>query len=371
MTATHTDACGRLCAELLMAMAVVAGTVACGSDDAPVFTGAASSGPGSGGAGAGASVGIGANGSGASGGEAAGGGSASGGAGLGGSGQGGAGGGASSGCAGVGFAPGDHDQTIVFDGETRSYLLHVPTGYDHAKQTPLVVNFHGYTMDPPGQAAFSGMTPVADDKAFVLAYPAGIGNSWNGGLCCGQAASGMLDDTGFARAVVADIETKLCIDEKRVYSTGMSNGGYLTHRNGCESADLFAAIAPVAGVLGIDPEDCLPSRPIPVMHFHGTNDLLVPYGGGGLLGTPSVPDTDAGWAERNGCTGDAVSTYMMGDAHCETHETCDDGVKVTLCTIEGEGHCWPGQSVCTFGTSTTDISANEAMWEFFSQFSLP
>jgi polyhydroxybutyrate depolymerase len=61
----------------------------------------------------------------------------------------------------------------------------------------------------------------------------------------------------------------------------------------------------------------------------------------------------------------------MGDAHCETHETCDDGVKVTLCTIEGEGHCWPGQTVCPFGTSSTDISANEAMWEFFSQFSLP
>ncbi|MEJ7731869.1 MAG: PHB depolymerase family esterase [Polyangiaceae bacterium] len=278
MTATHEDACGRPWAELLMAMALVAGTVACGGGDDLGFTGAASSASGSGGAGAGASVGSGASGAsggGASGGGAAAGGSASGGAGQGGSGQGGAGGGASSGCTGVGFAPGDHDQTIVFGGETRSYLLHVPASYDHAEQTPLVMNFHGYTSDPGGQAAFSGMSELADDKTFVVAYPAGIGNSWNGGLCCGQAASSMLDDTGFARAVVADIESKLCIDEKRVYSTGMSNGGYLTHRNGCESADIFAAIAPVAGVLGIEPEDCLPSRPIPVIHFHGTDDVVV------------------------------------------------------------------------------------------------
>jgi polyhydroxybutyrate depolymerase len=368
MTATSTDARGRLCAGLLIATALVAGLAACGSDDDPDATGtpAGASGANSG-AGAGSSAGNGGSGSGASGGEASGGE-----AGVGGeTGQGGSGGGGSSGCAGVAFAPGDHDQTIVFDGETRSYLLHVPTAYDHARQVPLVMNFHGYTSDPAGQAVFSGMNDVADAKTFVVAYPAGIGNSWNGGLCCGQAASNMLDDTGFARAVVADIGSKLCIDDKRVYSTGMSNGGYLTHRNGCESADVFAAIAPVAGVLGIEPEDCQPSRPIPVMHFHGTEDLLVPYGGGGLLGTPSVPDTHAGWAARNGCTGAAVGSYMMGDAHCETHETCDDGVKVTLCTIEGEGHCWPGQTVCPFGTSSTDISANEAMWEFFSQFSLP
>ncbi|MEJ7735511.1 MAG: hydrolase, partial [Polyangiaceae bacterium] len=141
--------------------------------------------------------------------------------------------------------------------------------------------------------------------------------------------------------------------------------------NGCESADIFAAIAPVAGVLGIADEDCQPVRPIPVMHFHGTNDLLVPYEGGGLLQTPSVPDTDAGWATRNGCSGDAVSTFQNGDAHCETHQTCADGVEVTLCTIEGEGHCWPGQASCPYGASNTDIDANAEMWKFFDKFSLP
>jgi polyhydroxybutyrate depolymerase len=215
------------------------------------------------------------------------------------------------------------------------------------------------------------MSATADAHGFAVAYPAGLSTSWNAGICCGAAAVGLIDDVGFARAVVADASGKLCIDEKRVYSTGMSNGGYLSHRNGCESADLFAAIAPVAGVIGIPQQACAPSRPVPVIHFYGTADSLVPYAGGGALGSPSVADTDAGWAARNGCTGAPVTTYQQGLVHCETHEACDAGTQVTLCTVEGGGHCWPGQAACPFGWSTTDISANDAMWEFFQGFSLP
>lgn len=350
----------------LVAAALSWGAVACANGTDPAATGEAPyAGSTDGSAGAGASAG---HGSGSEGGalEAGGGAPGSGGSGGGGAS---AGHGPSSGCATAGMAPGDHETTITFGGIARAYLLHVPAGYDHGQPAPLVLNFHGFGSYPADQAAFSNMSALADDEGFVVAYPAGIGNSWNAGVCCGAAATWLLDDVGFARAVVADIEGKLCIDDRRVYATGMSNGGYLSHRLGCEAADVFAAIAPVAGVLGIPAAACQPSRAVPVLHFHGTADSVIPYLGG-LLG-PSAAAAIGGWAARNGCIGSPVGTFANGAAHCESYESCDDGAEVTLCTLEGEGHCWPGQVSCPFGASSTDIDANAEMWTFFSQFSLP
>jgi polyhydroxybutyrate depolymerase len=248
----------------------------------------------------------------------------------------------------------------------------VPKGYKAGAPTPLVLNFHGYTMNASGEAIFSGMSPKSDNEGFVLAYPEGIATSWNGGACCGQAKSSNVDDVGFARAVVADIQARLCVDPKRVYACGMSNGGFLAHRLGCEAADLFAAIAPVAAVLGIPPASCKPSRPVPVIHFHGTNDMIVPYNGNALIDYPSAPETFKGWAARDGCTdAQPAQTLQKGAAACATYQSCSAGAKVTLCTIQGEGHCWPGQSVCPYGTSNTDISANDVMWDFLRGFALP
>jgi polyhydroxybutyrate depolymerase len=256
---------------------------------------------------------------------------------------------------------------ISFDGNSRSYELHVPASYDGSTPTPLTLNFHGVTSDGPAQRSFSDMDPVADARGFVVAYPNGIEKSWNAGLCCGTAASEEIDDVGFARAVIDDLAERGCIDLNRVYATGMSNGAHLSHRLACEATDVIAAIAPVAGVPLIT--DCNPSRPIPVIHFHGTEDPLVPYDGS-RPGYPSVPDTHDAWAARNGCTSEPSVTFENNTVTCETFDKCDGNVRVTLCTAEGAGHCWPGQSVCPFGASTLDISASEAMTDFFEDFSL-
>jgi polyhydroxybutyrate depolymerase len=257
------------------------------------------------------------------------------------------------------------------DGGTRSYLLHVPPSYDGKTALPLIVNFHGLTSNPAQQAAFSGMSPKADGAGYVVAYPEGLQNSWNAGSCCAPASNTKIDDIGFVRAVVADISCKLNIDAKRVYATGMSNGGFLTQRLACEAADLFAAFAPVAGVLLIPPDTCKPLRPIPMIEFHGTADPLVAYDGGGAAGGPSVPDTFAGWAARDGCTDTPMQTFSNGTAHCATYAACKGGVKLTLCTLDGEGHCWPGTAYCPYGNYTTDINADDAMWKFFEGFTLP
>ncbi len=261
---------------------------------------------------------------------------------------------------------------IQHDGMQRSYILHVPKGYDGSKPVPLVLNFHGHGSNAVQQEYFSLMDGTSDADGFIVAYPEGINGSWNAGVCC-QFTGPTTDDVGFARAVVTDIESRTCIDDKRVYSTGMSNGGYLSHLLACKAADVFTAIAPVAGVLGIPPSQCNPSRPVPVIEFHGIADPIVPYNGGDTLGSPSVPDTFKGWAARDGCTGSPVQTFQNGKATCMTYEQCSAGVKVTLCSIQDEGHCWPGTAFCppTLGTPNTDISANNEMWKFFTQYALP
>lgn len=259
---------------------------------------------------------------------------------------------------------GDHPITLSHDGTDRTYDVHVPPGYDPSAATAVIVNMHGYTSNAFQQAMFSGMNPVADAEGFIVVYPNGIENSWNAGACCGDAASTGVDDVGFLTAVVEDVSTKLCIDAARVYATGMSNGGYMSHRLGCEASDVFAAVAPVAGAMGIP--DCGPSRSVPIVAYHGTEDGLVPYGSG----SAAIDE----WASLNGCTGDPVRTDH-GPSYCDKWENCSDGVEVELCTLEGMGHCWPGgpEALCIpdIGPPSSDVDANQHMWAFMSRFTLP
>lgn len=275
--------------------------------------------------------------------------------------------GGSAACGLVGLPPGDDIIELMFDGRTRRYYVHVPPSYDGSVAVPLVLDFHGFTSDPPQQIALSEMNPKSDAEGFVAVYPEGWGGakSWNGGLCCGDAASMDLDDVGLVRAIIDDVASRVCIDRRRVYSTGMSNGGFLSHRLACEASDVIAAIAPVAGVIGVPMESCTPGRAVPVIHFHGTSDLLVPYNGGSF-GFPGVEETMMGWATRNGCDPTSMETYSMGDTTCQTWSGCDEGVLVTLCTSRGEGHWWPGGP-----GSGADIDATDTMWEFMSAYSLP
>lgn len=274
-------------------------------------------------------------------------------------------------CTGKAMPAHDSTWTLDYAGASRRVDVHLPAGYDPTVGAPLVLNFHGYTSDGAQEALLSQMNAKADAEGFVALYPYGTGSplSWNAGACCGQAVQNAVDDIGFVRAVVDHADDALCIDDTRVFATGMSNGGFLSHRIGCELSDRFAAVAPVAGVNGMSA--CSPSRPMPVMHFHGTSDMLVPYAGSAQLGFISVPDSFAAWGARDGCTGDPVETYRNGDSHCATYQSCSGGAEVTLCTVDGGGHTWPGGTpVPSLGATTTDLSATDAMWAFFQRHPL-
>lgn len=269
-------------------------------------------------------------------------------------------------CTGKLAAVTDDTWMIESGGVARKVDVHVPASYDPTLGMPLVMNFHGFTSDGAQEALLSGMNAKADAAGFIVVYPYGTGAplSWNAGACCGQAVQNNVDDIQFVKDVIATAEDRLCIDDARIYSTGMSNGGFLSHRIGCELADQVAAIAPVAGVNGMT--SCNPSRPMPVMHFHGTADPLVPYTGSTTLGFIAVPDSFAAWGARDGCAGDPVETFRNGDSHCSTYEQCAGGADVTLCTVDNGGHTWPGGlPVPSLGYTTTYLSATDAMWTFF------
>jgi polyhydroxybutyrate depolymerase len=275
-------------------------------------------------------------------------------------------------CTGKAAQPLDATWTISSGGVDRTFDVHVPASYDPTHRTPVVLDFHGYSSNAAQENLLSGMDAKSDDAGFIAVHPQGTGvtPSWNAGVCCGEAAANGVDDVAFVGDLLDELESRLCVDPTRVYATGMSNGAFLSHRLGCELADRIAAIAPVAGVVGV--ATCAPSRPIAVMHFHGTADTLVPYDGNPSMGFASVADSFSGWADRDGCTGTPTETFAKGDSSCQTYAQCAGGVEVTLCTVTGGGHTWPGGvPVPSLGYTTTDLSATDAMWTFFQAHPRP
>lgn len=276
---------------------------------------------------------------------------------------------------------GDTTISLSSGGLTRTAVVHVPPSYDASKATMLVLNFHGFSSDETQERILSQMDTAADAHGFIVAYPTGVATSWNAGACCGTAWTNSVDDVAFVKALLAQLRSTWCIDPKRVHATGMSNGGFLAHRLACEMADTFASVAPVAGVLGVDPGACMPSRPIAVLDFHGTADSVVPYGGGlpvvavdlgAVIAFRSVPDTIRAWQQKNGCVGAPTTVFQKDDATCTRFGACEGGVEVVHCALDGGGHTWPGGApVFWFGKTSTAISATETMISFFKAHPMP
>jgi len=276
---------------------------------------------------------------------------------------------------------GDHWCSLEVDGWKRMYMVHVPRGYDAAKATPVVLAFHGSLMNGAMMAMFSGLSAKADAAGFIVAYPNGTGfgqgalffNAW-----AAPKAGGPPDDVRFTAKMLDDLEGRLNVDRKRVFATGISNGGMMCYRLAAELSERIAAIAPVSGTVAI--EKSAPRRAVSVMHFHGTADRIVPFQGMAanapkIMPFKSVPESLAIWVKIDGCPAEARVKELADKVDDGTkvvekvYGPGKDGAEVVLVEIEGGGHTWPGREppVKFIGKSTRDVSANDLMWGFFER----
>lgn len=280
--------------------------------------------------------------------------------------------------------------------ESRAVCAYVPcrpVEYEY----PLIVLLHGYGSNGTRQEMYERFTPMADEMGFILALPHGTYEIPSGSrfwsatdACCNFGPSGSpdlggteppagyridnrarVDDSGYIRQLIKVIQGIYTIDPRRIYVTGHSNGGYMSHRMACDHSDLLAGVASLAGstfegilsgkydlpvvsdasgdyIDQMEDYTCSPSHPIHVLEVHGTGDTVVPYAGGRPNGnkTLSAPTTFAVWAELNGCE-DAVQASVLAldmvtppspDTDIEVASGCDTGGGSELWTIRGAAH---------------------------------
>jgi polyhydroxybutyrate depolymerase len=261
---------------------------------------------------------------------------------------------------------------LVSAGETRRYLLYVPESYDPAVPTPLVITIHGFAQWPANQAAVSRWNRLADEYGFIVVYPAGTRfplrwRTWDGS----EAAK----DVAFISDLIDKLSSQYNIDPARIYANGISNGGGMTFLLSCKLSERIAAFGSVAGAYNYPWDACNPSRPVPVIIFHGTADPIVPYQGGpsGPSGFtfPSIPEWVATLAQRNGCDEASQALPASGDVSGIRYTNC--AADVVFYTIAGGGHSWPGGGYLPkiiVGNTTQDIDASRTMWDFFQQHPL-
>jgi polyhydroxybutyrate depolymerase len=284
---------------------------------------------------------------------------------------------------------GDHLRTLTVGGIERTYRVHVPPSYDAAKPTPVVLVFHGAGMSARAIERYTRMDRTADRHGFLAVYPNGTGfpRAFNAGGVWGMTFSTPPDDVAFVEALLAELERTAHVDRRRVYACGLSNGGMFCYRLAGALSDRIAAVASVAGSLAVS--ELSPARPVPVLHFHGTEDTIVPVDGPDRRRTPrfltfrSLDETISTWRRIDHCAAEPARTEVIDTADDGTKvirrafepvpgET-QDGAEVVLYLIEGGGHTWPGRPGIEFwvGRATLDISANECIWKFFEEHPLP
>ena len=292
---------------------------------------------------------------------------------------------------------GDNSESITSGGESRTFIVRLPTGYTGKSPAPAVIDFHPLGGTGSQQEGSSGWKAKCDSVGCISVYPdssktAGD-SSWNAGYCCDNAEKDQIDDVQFARDIIKYLEANTCVDPKRIYASGGSNGGGMTYRMACEAADVIAAVAPVdfRCVTGKDPLanagqvaatnntacPCTLPRPLSVIAFdEGADSTIVPYAGGQTpnlatdcppggscvgIGFTSAVVNNATWAAFDKCTGSA--TTDPNNSLCKTYSGCDSNTQVTLCTTTSGGH------LAVYSNSSAKFT--DTAWAGLSTQSLP
>jgi polyhydroxybutyrate depolymerase len=301
----------------------------------------------------------------------------------------------------------DYTFSFRFDGMTRDYRLHVPPAAATGRPLPLVLNLAGATQNDWLEEITSDMDPNADQNGYLVAYPDGTRIAkvltpdpvakqaqygFNAGMCCGLPVTRHINDVGFLLKVISDVAARTRVDLRRVYVTGISNGGMMAYAMAAEASGHVAAIASVSGQVELP--TIHPSRPVPTLEFHSIDDPIAKWAG--------VPNADPRlrlsvmegidqWVKADGCSptphgakpivGAAGSISAGQTATLVTYTGCRAGTEVELWRFTGSGHVWPGSTLNTgpksqwilagVGRGIVLVDADEVMWQFFSRYTVP
>lgn len=266
------------------------------------------------------------------------------------------------------YAAGDSDQVLTSAGVARTYLLHIPTGYDGATRAPVVLAFHGYALSAKQMMEYTRLGALADERGFVAVALDGAGSPrhWNWRKTAGEP-----NDAQFVADVLDKLDADLCIDADRTFAAGFSDGAAMSRMLACDLPGRIAAFGAVAS----------PNVPctgdVPMIAFHGSDDPLVPFeggavrpefGGGGTF--PPVRRSVSEWARALACDGLPTISRPAPSTELSTFLRCRRGdAEVLLYTLLGGGHTWPGSSPLpadAFGATNTNIDATAVMWDFFA-----
>lgn len=271
-------------------------------------------------------------------------------------------------------------QTILHDGAKRSYLVraaHIPA--KPKQPVPLVIVLHGGGGNAAITERMTGFTKKAIKEQFIVVYPNGSSHfedkllTWNAWHCCGYAMEKDVDDVGFISAMLKQLIKDYPIDTKRIYVTGLSNGGMMSHRLGIELSDKIAAIAPV--ISGLFGDEKQPAHPVAALMINGMLDESVPYLGGPpggrfakrWRGTPIEPASYQTyfWAKANGCKAKATEQDVGFAMHWK--HSCPNQKAVELYLVKDNGHAWPGGQAGTGlgDTPSNSMNATDVIWAFF------
>lgn len=277
----------------------------------------------------------------------------------------------------------DIEASLTHQDITRTYVIHLPQGFRQGTRYPLVLAFHGGRGTPSGMQSLTQFNQVADHgEGFIVVYPAGYLKTWADSRNETPAGKKGIDDVGFTSKLIDKLVQDYAVDPKRVYATGISNGGNFSQRLACELADKIAAIGVVAAGMPTNlAGTCNPSRPVPMLLIFGDSDPIYPFEGGSTkLGSVlSVDDTIAKRVALNQCS-TPPEVFWIPDTSPDdgtqikrtVYTGCENQARVEYYLVQGGGHTWPGGlqylPARIIGKTSRDLNASEELWRFFSQF---
>jgi polyhydroxybutyrate depolymerase len=263
-------------------------------------------------------------------------------------------------------------QTLRQGGIDRTYYLYTPANYRANQPAPLILGLHGGQSQATRFAETTNFNQLADRTGTLVAYPVGIDKNWNDGRNSDSLPQS--DDVAFIRAVIDDIQRQRSVDPKKIYATGISNGGFMTQRLACELSDRITAFASVASTFAAPLQStCKTGQPISMLMINGLQDRFVPVEGGtmtrGKGGTIlSLQDSMDLWRDRAGCATNPQVTRRGQTVKIMNYPRCSGNVGVANVVISDGGHTWPGgfnQPRALVGKTSTQIDATQYIWDFF------